>query len=132
MMETKDFVSGFIGFALAVLGALPLLAKVAPSSMPPWFSLSWFPVQIAAYILAVAGFYLMINSVIEITNSNSIGWMSFLIAVIVMAVGILQVLHKFNIGPDFFELKFIKDTFYYVIFLVQGIFLMIAMFAMEL
>lgn len=130
MMETKDFASGFIGLLLTVLGALPLLSKMGVG--PKEFALGWFPVQIAAYILAVAGFYLMVNSVIEITNSNSIGWMSFMIAAAVMVVGILQVLHKFNVGADWFELKFIKDTFYYVIFLVQGIFLMIAMFAMEL
>ena len=130
MMETKDFASGFTGFALAVLGALPLLNKMGVG--PKAFQLEWFPVQIAAYILAIAGFYLMINSVIEITNSNSIGWMSFMVAAAVMVIGILQVLFRFHIGPPQFELSFIKDTFYYVIFLVQGIFLMIAMFAMEL
>lgn len=130
MMETKDFVSGFVGFLLAALGALPLLNKMGVG--PPWFAFQGFPIQVAAYILAIAGFYLMVNSVIEITNSNSIGWMSFMIAVIIMIVGIFQVLHKFQIGPTWFELGFVKDTFYHVIFLVQGIFLMIAMFAMEL
>ena len=74
----------------------------------------------------------MVNSVIEITNSNAIGWISFLIAVLIMASGILQVLHKFAIGPTWFELTFISDLVYYIVFTVEGIFLMIATFAMNL
>jgi hypothetical protein len=74
----------------------------------------------------------MINSVIEITNSNAVGWISFLIAVIVMAAGILQSLYNFSIGPSWFALGFIKETIYYIIFTIEGIFLMIATFAMEL
>ena len=131
MMETKDFASGFVGFLLAALGAMPLLSKMGVG--PGWFAFKDLPiVNIASYIIAIAGFYLMVNSVIEITNSNSVGWFSFMVAVGVMAAGILQVLFKFHIGPSWFELDVIKDTFYYVIFLVEGIFLMIAMFAMEL
>ena len=130
MMETKDIMSGMVGVALAALGALPLLHKM--NIGPQGFSLDWFPLQFASYIIAIMGFYLLWNSIIEITNSNAIGWWSFLIAAAIMLAGAFQVLHKFNVGPDFFEVEFLKDTLYHVVFLVEGFFLMIAMFAMEL
>ena len=49
-----------------------------------------------------------------------------------MTLGILQVLHKFKIGPEWFALPFINETAYYIIFVIEGVFLMIAMFAMEM
>ncbi|NQV08981.1 hypothetical protein HQ529_03970, partial [Candidatus Woesearchaeota archaeon] len=116
MMDMKDWVSFFVGLALAAAGALPLLNKMGVGAS--WFELPWMPVSIFAYIVAIAGFYLMVNSVIEITNSNSIGWLSFLIAVVVMAVGALQVLSMFGIRAEWFSLSFISHTIYYVIFLI--------------
>lgn len=130
MMNMKDWVSFFIGLLLAGGGALPLLSRFGVG--PDWFALPWMPVTIFAYIVAVGGFYLMVNSVIEITNSNSIGWISFLIAVVVMVAGVLQVLSIFGIGSSWFSLSWVNHTIYYIIFLVEGIFLMIATFAMEL
>ena len=115
MIEAKDWISLLIGMILTAAGALPLLSKFGIG--PSWFALSWPPLQFAAYVVAVAGFYLMIESVIEITNSNAIGWISFLIAVVLMAAGVLQVLNKFGIGPGWFELPFIKDMIYHIIFL---------------
>lgn len=132
MMEKKDWLSLFIGLIIFLAGLFPLLNKL--NMGPSWFSLEALgPIgNMLPYIVAGIGFYLMINSVIEITNSNSVGWISFLIAVIVLALGVLQVLSSFGIGPSWFALSFIKGTIYNVIFLVQGIFLMIAAFAMEL
>ena len=130
MMEMKDWISFFIGLILTAAGVLPLLSSFGIG--PEAFALSFLPAEIFFYIVAVAGFYLMVNSVIEITNSNAIGWLSFLVAVLLLGVGVLQVLHKFSIGPDFFALSFISSTVYYIIFTIEGIFLMIATFAMEL
>lgn len=130
MMTMKDWVSFFVGALLAAAGALPFLNRFNVG--PDWFELPWLPVSLFAYIVAIAGFYLMVNSVIEITNSNSIGWLSFLIAAVFMAAGVLQALNNFNIGPEWFSLSFIGHTIYYVIFLIEGLFLMIATFAMEL
>src|SRR3989338_2327631 len=129
MLDTKDYLSFFVGAILTVTGLLPLLEKFKMG--PSWFALEFLPVQIFAYIVAVAGFYLMVNSVIEITNSNAIGWLSFLVAAIVMVLGVLQVLSNFKIGLSWFALSFIKDTVYYIIFTIEGVFLMIATFAIE-
>jgi hypothetical protein len=130
MMEAKDWISGLVGALVAGLGALPLLNKFGTG--PAWFALDFLPVTLFVYLVAGIGFYLMINSFIEITNSNRIGWTSFLIAIVCLAIGVLQALGRFGIGPEWFELSFINQTMYSVIFVVEGFFLMIATFAMEI
>lgn len=127
MMEAKDWISFFVGLVVAALGVVPILNKMNVIS----FTLP-LPVNIFAFIVAGAGFYLMVDSFIEITNSNTIGWFSFLLAILFLAVGVMQTLHGFDIGPAFFALSFISDFVYYIIFIVEGLFLMIACFAMEI
>ena len=91
----------------------------------------WF-IAALPYILAIAGFYLLIESIMEISNSNSAGTISFLIGSIIMILGLLPVLHGFGIGPEWFSMGFISNPWIYrIIFMVEGIFLMIATFAME-
>lgn len=131
MMEAKDRLSFIIGLILAAAGILPLLHNFI-KTVPSWFALEFLPVSIFAYVAAAAGFYLMVNSVIEITNSNAIGWFSFLIAMLFLAVGLLKTLYGFDIGPGWFEMGFITPIIYYIIFTVEGLFLMIACFAMEM
>jgi hypothetical protein len=84
------------------------------------------------WIVAGAGLYLAVNSVIEITNSNIVGWWSFGVATAVLIIGLLPLLHTFGIGPDWFAFKWLGRTIYNVIFIVEGFFLMVATFAMEL
>ena len=131
-MEPKDWISFFIGVLLFVFGALHLYSTWGSGFS--WFSPEKFAfLSILPYIAAAGGFYLMVNSVIEITNSNAIGWFSFLVAVLFLAAGVLQTLYnQFSIGPSFFALSFIKGFVYYIIFTIEGIFLMIACFAMEM
>jgi len=129
-MEPKDWLSFFVGMIVTALGLLPLLGKLGVG--PGWFRMEFLPIALLAYLVAAFGFYLLINSIIEITNSNTIGWTSFFIAVALFAAGVLQVLAKFRVGPDWFSLKFINETAYFIIFIIEGIFLMIACFAMEM
>ncbi len=121
MMQMKDWVSLLVGGVIFLMGFLPL-----------WFKMHFLPVVLFSYVASAAGFYLMIESVIEITNSNVIGWWSFIIAVIVLAIGVPPMLHSFNIGPEWFNFKWIGETVYHIIFMIEGVFLMIACFAMEL
>ena len=129
MLEMKDFVSFIVGAVLFVFGLLPVLSTIGIG--PSWFNLG-IKTSIFAYIIAIAGFYLIIESFIEITNSNAIGWWSFLFAAIIMLIGVLQVLGSFSLGPSWFVFPWMQPLAYYVIFMVEGLFLMIAMFAMEL
>ena len=120
MMTLKDWISGLVGAIVFCLGLFPLLNSFGAG--PAWFGLS-LPVKLLSWVVVIAGFYLVIDSFIEITNSNVVGWLSFLIAAIVTTLGILQVLGK---------IAWLGGNVFNVIFIIVGFFLMIATFAMEL
>jgi hypothetical protein len=130
MIETKDIISFVVGLVLVLLGLLPLLSSIGIG--PDFFKLEFLPIQIFSFILAIGGAYLLMNSIIELTNSNPVGKISVIVAILLFIVGLFQVLYRVHIGPPWFELGFIKHVLYYIFFVIEGIFLMIAMFAMEL
>ena len=118
MMQMRDWISGLIGAVLLLLGlssflnSLGFLNNIIPANMLRW-------------IVVVAGVYLVWNSIIEITNSNVIGWWSFCIAGVCLVIGLLPNL-------PFFSFKPFSTTFYNIILIIEGAFLVIATFAMEL
>ncbi len=132
MIEAKDWISGFIGGIVFLAGLLPLgeTLGIIDLGISNIFSSGAFMTAIP-FILAILGFYLAVESVIELTNSNHIGWLSFLIGVAVMIIGLLPALGSIGIGPGLFGFE-LPMTVYHIIFMIEGIFLMIAMFAMEL
>lgn len=131
MMEAKDWLSFFIGLIVTAGGLLPLLnSKMGVG--PSWFAFPFLTANIAIYIVAAAGLYLIVNSFIEITNSNAIGWLSFLIAALFAAVGIMKVLGTMSIGLAWFALTFVSQTFLLIALTLEGVFLIIACFAMEM
>jgi uncharacterized membrane protein len=134
MMEAKDWMSFFIGAIVASVGALPLLYKYLHIG-PAFFELGFLPVTILAYGIAAIGFYLIINSFIEITNSNPVGWFSFLLAGLIIITGVLKALGDQGIVTGALALPFlnaISPVFYQVVFVIEGFFLMVACFAMEM
>jgi hypothetical protein len=134
MMEAKDWLSFFVGLIVASMGALPLLNKFLGIG-PAFFSLEFLPATIFIYAIAGIGFYLIINSFIEITNSNPIGWFSFLIAGLIVVTGVLKALGELGVVSGFLALPFlnaISPVFYQIIFVIEGLFLMLACFAMEM
>lgn len=130
MMQAKDWLSGLVGLIIGAFGLLPFLNSIGKG--PEWFALSWLPVEIFAYIVAAGGFYLLINSFIEITMSNIIGWISFLVAGLITLTGVLKVLGQREVITGFFAIGWMSPLFYYFIFMILGLFLIIATFAMEL
>jgi hypothetical protein len=132
MMEAKDFISGFVGFIVFLLGLIPILESfgVLQTGFSAFLGSGAFVAAIP-FVLAILGFYLAIESVIELTNSNHIGYISFIIGGIIMLIGLLPALQAFGIGPGLFGFE-LPVTVYHIVFLIEGIFLMIAMFAMEL
>ncbi len=134
MIETKDVISFIVGLGLFVVGTFNLLAKFKIG--PSWFNMSQFlSATIVIWIIAVGALYLVINSIIEITNSSAIGTFSIIVAFICLALGLLPALFSFGIGPSFFQMSFLgaaKDIIFNVALIAEGIFLMIAMIAMEM
>jgi hypothetical protein len=134
MMEAKDILSFIVGLLLFALGVLPLLSKF--SIGPAWFNVwKFLPVTVLSWIIAVGALYLVIDSIIEITNSSSIGFVSIIIAFACLLIGVLPILHGFGIGPSFFALSFLGAIGKYlfdIVLALEGVFLMIAMVAMEM
>jgi hypothetical protein len=134
MMEAKDILSFIAGAILFALGLLPLLSNFGVG--PSWFNVwKFLPVTVLSWIIAVGALYLVIDSVIEITNSASIGFVSIIVAFVCLLIGVLPILHGFGIGPSFFALSFLKAVSSYIfniVLMIEGLFLMIAMVAMEM
>ena len=124
MMQPRDWISGLIGAVIFLLGLMPLIGK--------FDFLNNLPVTLLTWIVAGAGLYLAMNSIIEITNSNIVGWWSFGVAIAVLIIGLFPLLHSFGIGPSWFEFNWLNRSAYNIIFIIEGVFLMIATFAMEL
>jgi len=127
MMEAKDWLSFFIGAVIFAAGLIPILSRYNIISWNIPMTLSLVVLQ---YIIAIGGLYLAINSLIEITNSNPVGWISLLISFVMLAAGLIPILVSFNVFG--FSLPFLSEAIYQILFVIEGFFLMIACFAMEM
>ena len=124
MMQMRDWVAGAVGAVIFLLGLFPLIGKLSFLNNLPLIVITW--------IIAIGALYLCYAAIVEITNSNILGWWSFAIGIIVLVIGFLPILHSFGIGPSFFAFAWIGKTVYNVLFVLEGAFLMLATFAMEL
>ena len=122
MMQMRDWISGLIGLIVGALGLLSIMG-ILP------FDLSR---NVLIWIVAIAGLYLTINSIIEITNSNVMGTVSLIVAVIAVVVSLLPVLNSLGLFGAWAEFKWLSDIIYKILLIAEGIFLIIATFAMEL
>src|SRR3989338_9240394 len=129
MMELSDWIAGLVGGIIFCLGLFPLLGAIGKG--PAWFAFQ-LPVALIAWIIMIGGFFLIINSIVEITNSNIIGWFSALVALIITTTGVLNVLGRAGKVTGFLAMGWIPPALYNVIFMILGFFLMIATFARKL
>ncbi len=118
MMQMRDWISGLIGAVLVILGLSSFWSAVS-------FLNNIFSANVLRWIVVVAGIYLVWNSIIEVTNSNIVGWWSFGAAAISLIVGLLP-------SIPWFHFQVFSSTFYNVILVIEGVFLIVATFAMEL
>lgn len=117
MMQFRDWISGAVGIVVAAIGLLPMLGYAPFLDNLSANALRW--------IVVIAGVYLLWNSIIEITNSNIIGWWSFGVAIVGVILGILPSL-------PWIGLELFSKNVYNIVLIVEGVLLMIATFAMEL
>jgi hypothetical protein len=118
MMQPRDWISGLIGAMIFLLGLSAFWSRLS-------FINGIFPVTVLRWIVIIASIYLIWNSIIEITNSNIIGWFSFVTALVILTAGLLPSL-------PWFKFELFSTTVYSIMLLAEGAFLMIATFAMEL
>lgn len=124
MLQMRDLIIGLIGVIIGVLGLLSLIG-ILP------FELSR---SILLWVSAIAGLILLYAAFVEITNSNVMGTISIIIAGIVLIVSVLPIFNSF--GWSWFgswaSFSWIGETIYKIILVIEGVFLAIATFAMEL
>lgn len=122
MMQMRDWIIGAIGVVIGAIGLLSLI-KILPFELSKT-ALVW--------IAAVAGFVLLYAAIVEITNSNVMGTVSIIIAGIVLVVSLLPALYSMGLLGSWAAFGWVSETIYKLVLIVEGIFLAIATFAMEL
>ncbi len=122
MMQMRDWIIGLIGLVIGAIGLLSLL-KILP------FELSR---GVLVWIAAIAGIILLYAAIIEVTNSNVMGTVSLILAGIILVVSLLPALNGLGWLGSWAEFKWIGEIIYKMILVVEGAFLMVATFAMEL
>lgn len=120
----RDTISFFVGLLLAAFGALPLIVKLGflKISLPAF--MASLPFNIAVWIMAVAGLYVVIDGFIE-PPAHSLHWFLIIAGIVLFVTGLIPLLFKFGvIGLDLGG--FIDNMYVYQsIITVEGILLMI-------
>ena len=122
MMQMRDWVIGIIGVIIGALGILSLIGLLP-------FELSK---SALVWVSAIAGLILLYAAIIEITNSNVMGTVSIILAGIALVVSLLPALNSLGILGSWAEFSWIGETVYRIILAIEGVFLAISTFAMEL
>lgn len=123
MMQARDWIVGLVsGSIVGAIGVLSLFGYLP-------FDVSR---NLLIWIAAIGGLLLFYASIVEITNSNIMGTVSIIVAGIVLVVSILPILNSFGWLGSWAEFKWLSDIVYKLLLVVEGVFLVIATFAMEL
>lgn len=123
----RDTISFFAGVFLTAVGLIPLLVslKVIGWTLPGF--LTNLLGQIAIWIIAVAGLYVVIDGFIE-PPAHNLHWFLIAAGLVLFLIGLLPILFKFgvlgfNIWGAFSET--IRLILYQTIITVEGLLLMI-------
>ena len=123
----RSIASLIAGIFLIVLGFIPLLQSWGAISFGLPEFLTSFIALIATYLIAAGGFYLLVDGFLQ--WGNPFAWVTFLVAIAVLCIGLIPIFNTF--GLISFTLPFLNQTFYSIIFTVEGVFLFIGAFIME-
>jgi hypothetical protein len=123
--EPKGWVALFIGIVVVALGGIPLLSKLGVIGFNLGFLENAIGV-VGAYIIVAVGLYLLIDSFMEYDELRVI---SVIVAIVVVAIGLITSLH--SLGMLGFGIPSITPLVYSIIFVIEGIFLILAAFVMQ-
>ncbi len=117
----RDTVSFFMGLFIAAFGLLPLLGAMKLLTIPSFMSNIKF--EIAIWIIAVAGLYVVIDGFIE-PPAHSLHWVLIGAGIFMFVVGLLPILSNYKvIGMSF---SFLNNLYIYqAVITVEGFLLMI-------
>jgi lysylphosphatidylglycerol synthetase-like protein (DUF2156 family) len=118
----KSILSLILGVILLTLGIIPLLNKldVIKWQLPP------IPKIVLLVLLSTGGFYLIIDGLIEHSVGSSLAWISIIVGLLVVTMGLIPLLNIFNIIS--LEFTFITVVMINIAFVVTGILLVIGAF----
>lgn len=119
----RDTISFFVGLILAVFGALPLLKKFGLIGLPLPAFMTNLPFEVAIWVIAVFGLYVVIDGFIE-PPAHNLHWILIVVGIVLFAIGLLPILHNFGvIGMSFGFLN--NLVLYYSIITLEGLLLII-------
>jgi len=124
---SRSWTSLFIGAILILLGGIPLFSAYIGFNLPEFFLGAIG--QIAIYIIAGAGFYLLIDMFLE--WGEDWAWVSMIAGCVFLALGVIVILNTYNVVAFGAFLKdYLTSTVYNVIFIIEGFVLAIGSFYM--
>jgi hypothetical protein len=123
----RSFPSLITGSLLFLLGLIPLLSQIGLIGFKMPESIGVLVGNIDLYLIAAGGCYLLIDGFLQ--WGNPMAWVTFILAVAVLIIGIIPLLNQF--GVIGFTIPFLSLTVYYILFVIEGIFLAIGAFLME-
>jgi hypothetical protein len=125
--EPKGWLSMIVGLVLLVIGLIPLLNgwSVIPFGLPSF--LTGLISSIIVYLIAIGALYLIIEAFIE-DIGDPIGKITLIVGILIFALGIITLLNSF--GVIGFSIPFLNEMIYNILFMIEGIFLVIAAFVM--
>lgn len=123
--EPKGWLSALAGLLLIALGGIPILNSwnILPFGIPGF--MTTLLAQLFPFVLAVGALWLVIDSLME---DDALRVISLIIGLVVLAAGVLTILNKFAVIG--FTVPFLTPFVYSLLFVVLGLFLIIAAFAM--
>jgi uncharacterized membrane protein len=124
--EPKGWMSLILGVVLLALGIIPLLNQFGVIQFGLPGILTTLIPSILAYIFAIAGLVLAVDAFME---DDTLRIVSLIVGVLILAAGVISILNAFQVIG--FTVPLLDNPVVYnIIFVVEGIFLIIAAFAM--
>ncbi len=123
MHSVRHWTSFFVGVVIFALGLLPLIGK-APAFLNNVLG------QVAVYIVAFGGLYIIVDSFFEFTFHSGVGIATLLVGLVIFGLGLITILH--GMGVLAFHLLSQKfGVVYSILFMLEGLFLMLGCFMMD-
>jgi hypothetical protein len=125
MHSVRHWTSFFVGVIIFLLGFFPLIGKGA------WLGPLNATVlgAIAMYIVAFGGLYIIIDSFFEFTFHSGLGITTLVIGIAVFGLGLVAILK--SMGAIAFGFAALPLIVYNVLFMLEGLFLMLGCFVMD-
>ncbi len=124
MHSVRHWISFFVGLLIFLLGLFPLIGKTA------WLGpLNSVVGQILVYILAFGGLFIIVDSFFEFTFHSGLGITTLLVGLVVFGLGLIVILN--GMGVVSFTIPFLSEIVYYILFMLEGLFLMLGCFVMD-